>query len=172
MRYPEFADLVGRKVLKAEGVVGDDAIIFTLENGVSVKLWHEQNCCACVEVSDICGDLSDLEGQVILQAEEVSHDANSDERTDYSGTWTFYKISSVKGSVTLSWLGESNGYYNESVDCTWSFPDDHMWHGVCDRCGLGFSCEQRRIDSLRSSQDHHTKCPKCGGYVEVFPDGF
>jgi len=70
---------------------------------------------------DIVGDLNDLIGTPLLMAEEVTsdHDVTPEGVTvpEYqdSFTWTFYKLATVKGYVTISWYGESNGYYNESV---------------------------------------------------------
>ena len=64
--------------------------------------------------------MSDLVGSPILMAEEVTYvDEHPPEighrQTDESWTWTFYKFATVKGYVTIRWLGESNGYYSESV---------------------------------------------------------
>lgn len=87
-------------------------------------MFHDQICCESVTIDDIVGDLDDLIGSPLLMAEAVSSkhgDGNSDienERGNYSYTWTFYKLATVKGYVTIRWYGSSNGYYSEKV---------HLW---------------------------------------------
>ena len=120
----EFSDLLG-KTLKGVSVVKNDGckneIIFETTDGDVYRSYHWQNCCEYVSINDIEGDLRDLIGVPILQAEEVCNtedefgDFKKDEYTE-SFTWTFYKLATIKGYVTIRWLGESNGYYSESVD--------------------------------------------------------
>lgn len=93
-----------------------DQIIFTTECGRKFKQYHEQDCCESVDIDDICGELSDLLGSEILLAEEVTNSTDDPKEGADSFTWTFYKLSTIKGSVTIKWYGESNGYYSESVD--------------------------------------------------------
>ena len=80
--------------------------------------FHSQDCCEHVEINDICGDLQDLVGEPLLIAEEVSGETPADFEDEYteSYTFTFYKFATRKGYVDVRWLGESNGYYSESVD--------------------------------------------------------
>jgi hypothetical protein len=87
----------------------DDEILFD----DAFKLFHSQDCCEDVHITDICGDLSDLEGATIVESsEEYQDDPNASE----SGTWSFYKIGSTKGSVTIRFHGSSNGYYGETAN--------------------------------------------------------
>ena len=115
MPIDRFEDLRGLTL--SEVVNRGDEMLFTLENGEQYKLYHGQWCCENVRVEDVIGDLNDLVGSPLLMAEEVSN--FEEPKLDYtpeSYTWTFYKMATIKGYVTIRWLGESNGYYGESVD--------------------------------------------------------
>ena len=119
---PQFSDLVGKTLVKIEVSENKDTVNIETADGKKYMMAHSQDCCEYVRVYDVCGDLQDLIGSPILKAEEsvscnespegVSHEARGDD----SFTWTFYILATIKGYVTIRWLGESNGYYSESVD--------------------------------------------------------
>jgi hypothetical protein len=111
--------LIGKRIKEIIGCsVGSEEIIFNCESGETFKMWHIQDCCEFVSVEDICGDISHLIGVPILEAEELSNEKEPEnyEYNDDSYTWTFYRIATNRGVVIIRWLGESNGYYCESVD--------------------------------------------------------
>lgn len=93
---------------------GNDALYFEQEDGAYFVLTHIQDCCEDVEIESIDGDLDDLIGEPLLMAEEIIKVGG--EPTLESNTWTFYKFATVKGYVTVRFLGWSNGYYSERVD--------------------------------------------------------
>ena len=92
---------------------GNDALYFEQEDGVQFVLTHILDCCEDVEIESIDGELDDLIGAPLLMAEETVKVGG--EPTLESGTWTFYKFATIKGYVTVRFLGWSNGYYSERV---------------------------------------------------------
>jgi len=91
-------------------------IKFTTVSGDVYVLMHEQDCCEHVYIEDVNGDLSDLVGSPITQAEEsTNHDDPPAECADESYTWTFFKLATIRGYVTIRFFGTSNGYYGEDA---------------------------------------------------------
>lgn len=105
-------ELIGKVIIKIERFHDDDELLFNMSNGVIYKQFHSQDCCETVYLEDIEGDLNDLIGVPILNAERVTSDTSTD---DESSTWTFYKFATIKGYVTIRWYGASNGYYSEEA---------------------------------------------------------
>ena len=115
----DFSDLNGVVLAGIVGGEGDEEIVFIAKDGRKWRMFHDQDCCESVMVEDICGDLHDLIGVPILLAECVESNENPEGVSkDYqeSFTWTFYKLATNKGRVTIRWYGQSNGYYSERVD--------------------------------------------------------
>ncbi len=130
---PETLDeIVGKTIIRLDGGEESEHLKFYMSDGSVYNQEHHQDCCESVHIEDICGDLEDLIGSPLLQAEEVTYssdeegkdewpegirpeDKKEDDYWDDSYTWTFYKFATIKGSVTVRWFGSSNGYYSESV---------------------------------------------------------
>lgn len=146
MDVTEFDMLIGKTLESVEhlrpGIGGDyelensECIEFKFTDNTLLQMWHQRCCCEDVYVEDICGDLADLVGEPLLQFEEASrssligeHDGCSD-----SQTWTFYKMATIKGAVTIRWYGSSNGYYGESADLRLTTPEG----SVKEYAGAGF----------------------------------
>ena len=122
-RSVEFYNLLGKTISSIEGAeVDNDIIKIVCTDGSVYFMCHEQDCCELVDIEDIAGDIKDLIGSPIILAEEVSNSSGDDDREaalsgyDNSWTWTYYKLATVNGYVTIRWYGSSNGYYSESVD--------------------------------------------------------
>lgn len=112
------------KILEKITINEDDTEICFFVKDKQYLMRHEQRCCEEVWVEEIVGDLDDLLNSPILLAEEVieedddpfSYAGGRGSQKFLSGHWTFYKLLTIKGSVTIRWYGGSNGEYSEFVD--------------------------------------------------------
>lgn len=113
--HTSIESMIGHTMKSVSGDYGDDVMQFTSEDGTEFRFFHRQNCCENVEIEDVVGELSDLVGSPILVAEECNSESAPDPECYGSFTWTFYRFATVKGTVTVRWLGTSNGHYSEAV---------------------------------------------------------
>lgn len=118
-KYIDAAALKGKTITEISKNVGDE-IRFKTDDGKQYSMNHHQDCCESVSIHDIVGDLQSLVGSPLeLADEQSSHEWPEDVETpDYldSFTWTTYRFKAEKSELVLiRWLGESNGYYSESV---------------------------------------------------------
>ena len=110
----EISELIGKTITEINGMEKNgNSITFQTSDGGLYQMDHYQNCCESVTIDDICGNIEDLIGSPILEAEERTSEGESEYGTF---TWTFYHFVTDKGYLDLKWFGESNGYYSESVD--------------------------------------------------------
>ncbi len=124
-RESEFVKARGRKVSAVSGMeIGSERAVIVFEGGSSLTLFHDPDCCESVEIADVTGDPEDLVGRHLVLCECVQSTDEARARAaiaragcfyEDSHTWTFYKLGSDGGYVTLRWLGWSNGYYSERV---------------------------------------------------------
>lgn len=69
--------------------IGEQTLVFECLSGNVYCLYHFEDCCEYVYISDICGDLTDLSGKTLRA--EVATGSLKDE----CGMWTFYKIDTL-----------------------------------------------------------------------------
>jgi len=113
-----FFELKGQIVKEITGLEKDSCEVFIRINNGTYKLYHEQNCCENVYVENVIGDEKDILNEEIIFAEEDAGANNPDWYTEdrfVSCTWTKYVLKTKNASLEFWFLGESNGYYSESV---------------------------------------------------------
>jgi len=111
--------LVGYTIDRIEGGIGDSELTFIMYDGRRYRMYHDQDCCESVYLLDVVGDMQDLVGLPVLEANEESSEVDPEgavPSSQGSFTWTFYEFVTFKGRVTLRWHGSSNGYYSERVN--------------------------------------------------------
>lgn len=116
-----YSDRIGIESLVGEVLThiddGGDVIMLTTKSGRIIRIHHDQDCCESVSIEDTKGNWHDLIGKVIIEASEDVQ-KQGDPPPEYPDSWTRTTLTfKVDGATVISrWIGESNGYYSESVD--------------------------------------------------------
>ncbi len=113
-----FDTLKGKTITKlVDATIGSERVGFECSDGTKYRLVYHHDCCAGCDLNEVHGDLEDLIGSPILMAEEVTGGEEVAPAPEHAAsfTWCFYKLATIKGYVTLRFLGQSNGNYSETM---------------------------------------------------------
>ncbi len=105
--------LKGETLISVDGVKeGSDEVIFKTESGRTFRMFHSQDCCESVKISR-CSSAYAGHGILVEDAKEV---IESNIPACESATRTTFIVNNGGYSgFFIEWIGESNGYYSESV---------------------------------------------------------
>ena len=112
-----FFELKGKTIKEINGLKKGGREVYIRTNDGTYKLYHEQCCCEYVRVVKVIGNVNKLIGEVIFAEEDAGANEPDwyNESFDDSHTWTKYVLKTENTSLEFWYLGESNGYYCESV---------------------------------------------------------
>lgn len=109
-----FKDLIGKTIIKIEGMeIDSEEIYFICNDGSQYRMYYSQDYREYVYLEDINGNIDNILNSEVLKADEKEEE---NKNASESGTYTFYTIATAKGYLDLRWNGESNGYYSETVE--------------------------------------------------------
>ena len=110
-------ELEGQTITKIEKRKDDELYISTKE-GNHYKMYHEQDCCESVRLYEMVGEIENILNSPITLAEEDSSEPKDWKVGEWSESYSFstYYLETVKGRLEIYFLGESNGYYSESMN--------------------------------------------------------
>lgn len=110
MASVNFSDLKGKTLISIDGAVKESSrITFICDTGEEYVLYYDARCCEDVSIEDIAGEILDVIGYELLLAEMVKN------HNQVGDTWCFYKLSTIRGSITIRWFSEEN-YYSDEAD--------------------------------------------------------
>ena len=109
----KFEQLQGMTITAVVYKEVNESLLIHLNTHV-LQMIHHQDCCETVYLADVVGSFEDLIGYPLLEVSESIVDIVTE---DMSSTASYYNFKTVKASVQLRWVGESSGYYSETVDC-------------------------------------------------------
>ena len=115
-RHVEFSDLVGEVLDSVDIDRGENQILLTTRSGRRFMVYHEQDCCEKVQIVGQDGNFDNLIGKPLIEARDFAVDTGESE-SDYDSQTTTTLVFRVDDQTVISrWIGDSNGYYSESVD--------------------------------------------------------
>jgi len=113
-KHVEFSALVGEVLDSVDIDREENQILLTTRSGRRFVVYHEQDCCETVAISGQDGSFDKLIGKPIVEARDIAVDTGDDEIDSQTTTTLVFRVDDQ--TVISRWIGDSNGYYSESVD--------------------------------------------------------